>query len=118
MDIFAGIYAIGMVAWGFITWLNLKKYKKHAPKLLIVMYLANMLFYIVYMIAFYAIISGAETKIIYGDAYIEGGNIYQKYLDLNKVTFSATEIVPVVVSAVMVVVNYIYFKKRSELFVY
>lgn len=118
MDIFSGIFAIGMAAFGFITWLRLKNYKKHAPKLLIAMYVANMLFYIVYMFAFYMIISGAETKIIYGNSYIQGSFKYQRYLDLNKVAFSATDIVPIIVSIVMIVIDSIYYKKRAELFVY
>lgn len=117
VDVICGIFCLGMVVFAFIVWLRLKNYKKHAPRLLIIMYIVNTVFLIVYSIALYSIIAGAGTTIIYGHSYVVGNYQYQEYLDLSKVSFSISDIIEVVASIVMTIVNYIYFRNRRSLFV-
>lgn len=116
LDVFSGIFSFGMVVFTFIVWLRLKNYKRHAPRLLTVMYIINTVFLIAYSIALYSIIGGAETKIIYGSSYVRGDYLYQEYLDLSKVSFSASDIIEIIGSIVMTIANYIYFRNRSDLF--
>ena len=118
VDVFSGFFAFAMTVYTFIVWLQLKNYKKNAPKLLIIMYAVNMIFVIVYMFALNSIISGAETKVIYGDTYIQCMYQYQEYLDLSALSFAPTDIISIVVGIVMIIINYNYFKKRSDLFIY
>lgn len=117
LDIFSGIFSLSMVIFTFIVWLRLKNYKKHAPRSLTLMNIINTIFLIAYSIALYSIIAGAETTIIYGSSYVQGGYQYQEYLDLSKVSFSASDIIEVIVSIVMTIANYIYFRNRSDLFI-
>lgn len=118
LDIFDGIFSLGMTIFMFIVWLRLKNYKKHAPTLVTLMYLINTVVSIVYLIAFYSIIAGAGTTIIYGSSYVQGGYLYQEYLDLSKVSsFLALDIIGIIVDIVMTIANFIYFRKRSDLFI-
>ncbi len=117
VDIFSGLFSLAMVVFTFIVWLQLKNYKKQAPKLLTIMYVLNTIFLIVYTIAFYSIIGGAETTTIYGSSYISGGYQYQEYLDLSAISFSASDVISIIGSIVMTIANHIYFRNRAELFV-
>ncbi len=118
VDAFSGIFSLAMVVFTFIVWRALKNYKKSAPKLLTIMYVLNTIFLIVYTIAFYSIIGGAETTIIYGDSYISGMYQYQEYLDLSAIAFSASDVISIIGSIVMTIANHIYFRNRAELFKY
>lgn len=117
VDRFFGVFEFAMVIFIFIVWLELKKYKKMAPKLITIMYAVNTVALIAYTLILYSIVGSAETTIIYGDRYIQGMYEYQEYLDLSEVTFSASDIASFIASIVMTVVNSIYFHKRADMFV-
>lgn len=118
LDVFSGIFSFGMAIFTFIVWLRLKNYKTHTPGLLTFMYALNTVYLIVYSVAVYFIIDGAETTIIYGNSYVHGGYLYREYLDLSKLSFPILDIIEVVVGIVMTIINYIYFRKRFDLFIY
>ena len=117
LDRVSGVFCFAMVIFTFIVWLELKKYKKMAPKLVTIMYILNTVYLIAYTFILYSVIDSAGITIIYGDKYIQGMYEYQEYLDLSEVAFSASDLVSIIVSIVMTVVNYIYFHKRTDLFV-
>lgn len=112
-----GVFCFAMVIFIFIVWLELKKYKKMAPKLVTIMYAINTVALIAYTLILYSIIGSAETTIIYGDRYIQGMYEYQEYLDLSEVAFSASDVASFIASIVMTVANCIYFHKRADMFV-
>ncbi len=116
LDIVMGLYCIAMVILAIVAWNALKNYKKSAPKLVPTLYLVGAIFTAIYTFAFYGIIGGAETTIIYGSSYIQGMYQYQEYLDLSQVALSATDIISIALSFLLAWANFVYFKKRAHLF--
>lgn len=119
LDMFAGIFCIAMTIFTFTVWRALHKYKAVGPKLLTVMYIANIAFFAIYMFAFSSIIGSAETTVIYGSSHVSGGYMYQQYLDLTVLSSASTAptIVQIIGGIVMIIANHNYFKNRADLFV-
>ncbi len=117
VDKVSGLYCVGLVLVGFVVWLGLKNYRWYAPTLLLLMYAANIIFLIADAVALHLIIGGSETTVIYGSSHIAGNYQYQTYVDLNELSFSASDLISIIISIVMAIANYIYFRNRASLFV-
>ena len=94
VDIIYGIGAIALAAFNIVTRMHLAKFRKTGPKFLSVCYGVA-----VGLALLYIILTSAVTGISIGDLV------------------GATEILQLVVSIVMLVVNVVYFNKRASLFV-
>ena len=94
VDIIYGIGAIALAAFNIVTRMHLAKFRKTGPKFLSVCYGVA-----VGLTLLYIILTSAVTGISIGDLV------------------GATEILQLVVSIVMLVVNVVYFNKRASLFV-
>ena len=94
VDIIYGIGAIALAAFDIVTRMHLAKFRKTGPKFLSVCYGVA-----VGLTLLYIILTSAVTGISIGDLV------------------GATEIMQLVVSIVMLVVNVVYFNKRASLFV-
>ena len=94
VDIIYGIGAIALAAFDIVTRMHLAKFRKTGPKFLSVCYGVA-----VGLALLYIILTSAVTGISIGDLV------------------GATEILQLVVSIVMLVVNVVYFNKRASLFV-
>ena len=94
VDIIYGIGAIALAAFNIVTRMHLAKFRKTGPKFLTVCYGVA-----VGLALLYIILTSAVTGISIGDLV------------------GATEILQLVVSIVMLVVNVVYFNKRASLFV-
>lgn len=94
VDIIYGIGAIALAAFNIVTRMHLAKFRKTGPKFLSVCYGVA-----VGLALLYIILTSAVTGISIGDLV------------------GATEIMQLVVSIVMLVVNVVYFNKRASLFV-
>ena len=94
VDIIYGIGAIALAAFDIVTRMHLAKFRKTGPKFLTVCYGVA-----VGLALLYIILTSAVTGISIGDLV------------------GATEILQLVVSIVMLVVNVMYFNKRASLFV-
>ena len=94
VDIIYGIGAIALAAFDIVTRMHLAKFRKTGPKFLSVCYGVA-----VGLTLLYIILTSAVTGISIGDLV------------------GATEIMQLVVSIVMLVVNIVYFNKRASLFV-
>lgn len=94
VDIIYGIGAIALAAFDIVTRMHLAKFRKTGPKFLTVCYGVA-----VGLALLYIILTSAVTGISIGDLV------------------GATEIMQLVVSIVMLVVNVVYFNKRASLFV-
>ena len=90
LDIVMGVVMIAIAVFSIIVRFQLAGYKKQGPKMLLVLYAVNLVVSLAYSLAVSAI-----TSINVMDSSSVGG---------------------LVISAVMIVVNYIYFKKRAHLF--
>ena len=90
LDIVMGVAMIGLAVFSIIVRFQLAGYKKQSPKMLLVLYGVSLVVSILY-----SIIAGAITHVNMVDS---------------------STISSLVVSAVMIVVNYVYFKKRAHLF--
>ena len=93
VDTFYGIVSLAMAVYIFIVWRALKNYKKNVHILLTILYVLNIIFTLVYSIAFNSIIEGAATTIIYGDINISG---MYKYIDLRDIVFSSSDIISII----------------------
>ncbi len=98
LDKIFGVLVIALAAFGFYTAYCLLVKKKGAPKLLYIMYAANIVITLGYNIAAYAVLKS-------------GGPI----VDASAVL--TTGIVGAVFGGIMLMVNMIYYKKREHLFV-
>ena len=94
VDIIYGIGAIALAAFNIVTRMHLAKFRKTGPTFLSVCYGVA-----VGLTLLYIILTSAVTGISIGDLV------------------GATEIMQLVVSIVMLVVNVVYFNKRASLFV-
>ena len=94
VDIIYGIGAIALAAFNIVTRMHLAKFRKTGPKFLSVCYGVA-----VGLALLYIILTSAVTGISIGDLV------------------GATEILQLVVSIVMLVINVVYFNKRASLFV-
>lgn len=103
-DILFGIVCIGLAALMIYTRFQLSKYRKNAPKLIILVYVLSSALSLLYLLASWTIM----------------------YFTLSKFGMSVTETISafiqpvmmcIISGAVMVSLNYIYFKKRQHLFV-
>lgn len=94
VDIIYGIGAIALAAFNIVTRMHLAKFRKTGPKFLSVCYGVA-----VGLALLYIILTSAVTGISIGDL------------------IGATEILQLVFSIVMLVVNVVYFNKRASLFV-
>lgn len=94
-DVIYGLYMLAVAGFSIYTRMGLAKYKANAPKCVMILYAANALMAIIYSIAASSILSELSS---------DSG-------------MDATVVTSIIVGVVMVVVNYIYFKKRSHLFV-
>lgn len=92
IDILYGVVLIGMCVLAFVTRSALSGYKKNGPILLCVLYIVGAVSSVGYVV-----IVSAITNIS---------------------SMNATIIASVATSVVMVIVNYVYFSKRKDLFVY
>ena len=117
LDLFATVYSALAAILSIAVLFSLKGYKKYGPTLLILLYLANVGFYLIYMISFGSILSGAESTILYGDKFVQNGYMYQYQLDLTQVNLSMSYILPVISGILMTIINGIYFRNRKDLFV-
>ncbi len=93
LDVIAGILMIAIAAFGIYTRIRLAKYKKNAPMCVYILYSAGAGFTLLYNIALLAITG------------------------LNTLT-AASNVISIIVSIVLVVLNYVYFTKRKELFIH
>ena len=91
LDIIMGILCIAVAVFAILTRFSLAKFQVNGPRNLYVLYIVNFCLVLIYAIAI-----GAITGI----------NV-----------FTASIVANLITSIVMVVVNYIYFNKRKELFV-
>lgn len=96
VDIIVGLIMLVLAGLQIYTRFQLAGYKKNGPSLVLAVYLVSILANLFYAIAFTSIISplGVEMEAGFGE-----------------------QITSIVVSVVMMIVNYIYFKKRKDLFV-
>lgn len=92
LDIIMGVLEIGLGAFCFIVRSALAHFKAKGPKLLLVMYIVNIVILVFYSVA---------TSTITGLLSVTD--------TLNVITLAPT--------VIMVIVNYIYFNNRSHLFV-
>ena len=90
LDIVMGILMIGIAVFAIFVRFQLAGYKKQGPKTLLVLYVINLVVSLGYSLAV-----GAITSVNVMDSSSVGG---------------------LVISAVMIIVNYFYFKKRAHLF--
>jgi hypothetical protein len=95
-DMVYGVLLILLALFGVITAVNLLKLKKGAPKLLLFLYFA-----------------AAAACLIYT---IWGAGVLSAYTD-EVSSIIASAIGSVIGSVVMIIINHIYYKKRSHLFV-
>lgn len=91
VDIIYGVLMIAVVAFMVVTRFQLSGMKKNGPKMVIALYIINLVLAIVYAIA---------TSFVTG-----------------KMAFDSSTIVQFVISIVMAIVNKVYFDKRKDLFV-
>ena len=89
IDIIYGILLIALAGLQIFCRFRLAGYYKNGPKLVTLIYIANVVISLVYLIACVAIVGGLDV---------------------------ASVIPSLIVSIVMAVVNHVYFKKRSHLF--
>lgn len=120
VNIFAGVFYLGMAAFNIVTFDALKKYKENGPKFLVLVYALNILFSIVYFVLVSRVIGSSSTQVIYGDTFIMNGNEYQPYLDLKSYSsgLGRTTVSNTIVSIAMAIVNFKYFKTREDLFIF
>ncbi len=95
-DIVCGILILGIAVLGIITAVNLLKLAAVGPKLLTVLYVANIVVAIIYIVF---VLSASKGRLSLRDV-----------LDVSTIT-------GFVVSVIMIIVNSIYFKKRESIFV-
>ena len=112
LDIFSGVFALATVVITFIAWYGLQNYKASGPKTLTAMYIMNIAFTIIYMIAMAYIIGGADSTRIYS-SYSYG----YSYIDLSALAFQPANIISIISGIVFAIVNHIYFNNRSDMFV-
>ena len=119
IDLFVGVYCIGMAIFNVYVSSALHHYKANGPKLLISIYALNLAVTLIESIACILIVEGADIDIIYGDSYVSGGYLYQEYLDLSGVSSEliTSVIGQAVVCLIMIAINRSYFKKRQHMFV-
>lgn len=91
MDIYLGVMMLCMAILMIVTRFRLAKFKRNAPEFVYSLYFSNIFSTLVY---------GIVSSCIIG-----------------KIVFGISEIVYLIGQAVMTVLNYCYFKKRSHLFV-
>lgn len=120
VNIFAGVFCLGMAAFNFVTFDALNKYKVKGPKFLVLVYVINVIFGIVYFVLVSNVVGASSTQVIYGDTVIMNGNEYQQYFDLKAYLsgLGTSTISSSVVSIGMAVVNFKYFKTREDLFIF
>lgn len=94
IDIITAILMLGAAALAVVTRIQLAGYKKKGPTLLLAVYGLNALINIFYIIG----VASSVGSLISASAY-------------------SSNVISVVVSIIMIFVNYIYFKKRSNMFV-
>lgn len=97
IDVIMGIVLLGLVAFIILVRFRLAGFKKDGPKLLAVMYAAVLAFNILYIILVASVLSDFGAGI--GDL------------------LTPSVVVSLLGSAVMLIVNKIYFDKRKELFI-
>ena len=98
LDTFYGLALFACVGLGCFTAYSLLKFKKGAPKFLSILYIATGVSTLIYYIGLTSIISSISRD-----------------LDLSQI--SASAIGTLIGSIAALVINYIYYKKRSHLFV-
>ncbi len=91
VDVLYGIVLLCLAAFGIVTRFKLSSFKKEAPVCLYVVYIADVVFMLIYSIAV-----TATTDVL---------------------SISASDISSITATVIMVILNYIYFKKRQDLFV-
>ena len=119
IDLFVGVYCIGMAVFNVFVWNALRNYKTNGPKLLIGIYALNLVVTLIESIACILIVEGSGIDIIYGDSYVSGEYMYQEYLDLSGVSSELiTSVIGQTVGClIMIAINRSYFKKRQHMFV-
>ena len=114
LDVFGGVFCFVMAIFTFIVWYSLRNYKVIGPKLLTIMYIANAVFNAIYMFAFSSIVERERINVISQNWFL-----YQSYYT-DVIAFSnkieVWTIIQIVVAIIMIIVNYLYFKKRSDQF--
>ncbi len=93
LDIFAGLFALGMAVLGIVTRFALAGMKRNGPKLLCLLYVLNGCFTLIYSFAIMGVVGIFDVATI------------------------ASTVVSAGVAALMVWANYVYFNNRRELFI-
>lgn len=117
VDICAGIFCIAMSVYSFVIWRSLHNYKADSLMLLIISYILNIIFLLIYIIALSSIVKISGVTTIYSKSYLPGGYTY--YLDLNAYLSSFAQTIGIQIgsSILGIIINYNYFKKRAFMFV-
>ena len=95
-DIFIGLYSIALGGFAIFVRFRLANYKKNGPLMIMIQYLAVAVLALIYIIGMNAIVP----------SYI------LEFVDLSSMYSN------LIVSIVFVIVNHIYFQKRSDMFVW
>ena len=94
IDIFAGICYIVIAALAIYTRFRLSGFKKNAPTMVLVLYAANAVLNLIYIIAASSAVSGHDITLDYS-------------------SYGAS----LAVTVIVIICNYIYFNKRKHLFI-
>ena len=95
LDTFCGLYAIALAAFGIFVRFQLAGYKKKAPLMLMILYIAAAAYGLIYIIGINAILPSYVLEAV------DTTSMYSSMIS----------------SGVMVIINHIYFKKRAHMFV-
>lgn len=98
LDMFSGIFCVAAIILGLLAWNGLRQYKAIGPKLVVALYFASAAFNLIYIIAIYAILGEMANAADLGSAM-------------------GASIGAIVSGVIMGIANYVYFQKRSSLFV-
>lgn len=98
LDMFSGIFCVAAIVLALVTWNGLRQYKAIGPKLVVAMYFITAAFNLIYIIAIYAILGEMANAADLGSAM-------------------GASIGAIVSGVIMGIANYVYFQKRSSLFV-
>lgn len=117
VDICAGIFCIAMSVYSFVVWRSLHNYKADSLMLLIISYILNIIFLLIYIIVLSSIVKISGVTTIYSKSSLPGGYTY--YLDLNAYLSSFAQTIGTQIgsSILGIIINYNYFKKRAFMFV-
>lgn len=96
LDTLMGVLSLALAAFGIFTRFRLAGYKRNGPLMLMIVYIASALLNLIYVIGLNAALPSIALEMI------DTTSAYSSIIS----------------SVVMVIVNHIYFKKRSHLFIH